>query len=363
VGYGRCDRFNQLIHAMANRQSPYLYRPVYDIVGLPFDKVDLAQAVDKVIASVESRVPLFISTPNLNFLIAAQSDQAFHQSVRDSDLSLADGMPIVWLAGLLGIPIRERVAGSDLFEALCLQSRRTVKVFFFGGPDGAAQKASDRVNALAREQETQGLIPGVRCVGFESPGFGSLDDMSRPELINRINATGADFVVVALGAKKGQAWIQRNRHQLTGPVISHLGAVVNMTAGTIVRAPRWMRLVGLEWVWRIKEEPLLWKRYVSDGLAFMKLILTHVIPQIWKRLCHRIGGSGSGAAGTYEIQPGTGGNRLILKGIWSVQSIDTLRSALADCANRGGHLTVDTHQATYLDAAVRGLLGIVATSK
>ena len=91
-----------------------------------------------VLASVDSRAPLFISTPNLNFLIATQSDAAFRESVRVSDLSLADGMPVVWLARMLGVPIRQRVAGSDLFEAVRGQEIRTVKVFFFGGPDGAA---------------------------------------------------------------------------------------------------------------------------------------------------------------------------------------------------------------------------------
>jgi N-acetylglucosaminyldiphosphoundecaprenol N-acetyl-beta-D-mannosaminyltransferase len=357
---GRCSRLNQLKNAMENRQFPDLYRPVYDVAGLPFDAIDLAQAVEQVIAAVQSRTPLFISTPNLNFLIAAQTDQAFLQSVRDSGLSLADGMPIVWLARLLGVPIRQRVAGSDLFEALCQQSRRTVKVFFFGGPDGAAQRACDRVNARAQDLRRRGLLPGVQCVGIESPGFGSLDDMSRPALIDRINACGADFVVVALGAKKGQAWIQRNRRDLNSPVISHLGAVVNMAAGTIVRAPHWMRVVGLEWIWRIKEEPWLWKRYGSDGLAMARLMLSDVLPQVLRQRWQRHGGGPQQPVGTHEIKPVAGGCRLVLKGSWTIDAIDALRSALADCARGGMSITVDTHAATYLDAAVRGLLGIVS---
>jgi N-acetylglucosaminyldiphosphoundecaprenol N-acetyl-beta-D-mannosaminyltransferase len=348
---------------MANRQFPDLYRAVYDIVGLPFDAINLEQAVDKVVESLAVQVPLFISTPNLNFLVAAQSDRAFRQSVRDSDLSLADGMPIVWLARLLGVPIRQRVAGSDLFEALCVQTRRTVKVFFFGGPDGIAQKASERVNALAQDREKRGLTPGVRCVGFESPGFGSLDDMSRPDIIDRINGSGADFVVVALGARNGQAWIQRNRGQLSAPVISHLGAVVNMAAGTIERAPKWLRVIGLEWIWRIKEEPFLWKRYGSDGLAMTRLMLTYVIPQIWRRLYYRGSPGQSPTMATHEIQPVAGGSRLVLKGIWSSGSLDELRHAIVGCTTPGGTVRVDTREATYLDAAVRGLLGILPSDE
>ena len=268
---------------MAIRQFPDLSRTVYDIASLPFDAIDLRQAVARVIGAVQGRIPLFISTPNLNFLIAAQSDQDFRRSVRESDLSLADGMPIVWLARLLDVPIRQRVAGSDLFEALCLQTQQTIKVFFFGGPPGAAEQAGARVNARTHQMQQQGLGGGVQCVGFESPGFGSVQDMSTPDILQRINASGADFVVVALGARKGQAWIQHNRAQLDAPVICHLGAVVNMAAGTIARAPRWMRLVGLEWVWRIKEEPQLWRRYGADGLAMLRLLLSYVVPQMWGR--------------------------------------------------------------------------------
>ena len=349
---------------MAIRQFPDLSRTVYDIASLPFDAIDLRQAVARVIGAVQGRIPLFISTPNLNFLIAAQSDQDFRRSVRESDLSLADGMPIVWLARLLDVPIRQRVAGSDLFEALCLQTQQTIKVFFFGGPPGAAEQAGARVNARTHQMQQQGLGGGVQCVGFESPGFGSVQDMSTPDILQRINASGADFVVVALGARKGQAWIQHNRAQLDAPVICHLGAVVNMAAGTIARAPRWMRLVGLEWVWRIKEEPQLWRRYGADGLAMLRLLLSYVVPQMWGRWRQRqqLRSARAAAHCSHEIRllP-EGGARLVLQGAWTQASLGVLRGALADCVRLHGYgVQVDSTQATYLDAAVRGLLGIVA---
>ena len=93
-------------------------RRVVCVAGLPFDVLSLNEAVGHVCRAMQSRQRLFLSTPNLNFLIAAQSDGVFRDSVIHSDLSVADGMPIVWLARLLGLPIRERVAGSTLFEVL-----------------------------------------------------------------------------------------------------------------------------------------------------------------------------------------------------------------------------------------------------
>ena len=183
-------------------------------------------------------------------------------------------MPLIWIARLLGVPLKERVAGADLFEALLRGEGGNLKVYFFGAPDGVAEKASQRVNALAGP---------VRCVGFASPGFGSVEDLSAPETIGRINASGADFVVVALGAKKGQAWIERNRRDLIAPVVSHLGAVVNFVAGTLVRAPRWMQSSGLEWLWRIQEEPQLWRRYWQDARVLFPMLLTHVLPTMMDR--------------------------------------------------------------------------------
>ena len=343
---------------MSIRPIPDLSRPVHDILGLPFDAVSCDEAVAAVLASVDSRAPLFISTPNLNFLIATQSDAAFRESVRVSDLSLADGMPVVWLARMLGVPIRQRVAGSDLFEAVRGQEIRTVKVFYFGGPDGAAQRAGEQLNQLAAARHAEGRTPGMVCVGYESPGFGSLEDMSSPALIARINASGADFVIVALGARKGQAWIQRNRGQLEAPVISHLGAVVNMAAGTIARAPRWMQRGGLEWVWRIKEEPLLWKRYAYDGLAMARLMLAEVIPDMWRRR-RWLRPAARLAHPATLVEAGEGPRRRVaLQGIWTTGDCASLRAWLAQAWAHGEPPQVDVHRALYLDAAVRGLLAI-----
>jgi N-acetylglucosaminyldiphosphoundecaprenol N-acetyl-beta-D-mannosaminyltransferase len=348
---------------MAIRPVPDYTRPVFDILGLPFDAVDLRAAVRLVVEAVEHRTPLFVSTPNLNFLIACQKDAAFRRSVFESDLSLADGMPVIWLARLLGIPIHQRVAGSDLFEALCGQTERTVKVFFFGGPEGAAQQARDRVNAMADDRARQGLLPGVVCVGFDSPGFGSLEDMSQPDVIQRINATGADFVVVALGARKGQAWIQRNRAQLDAPVISHLGAVVNMAAGTIARAPLWMRRVGLEWVWRIKEEPMLWKRYASDGLMLLRLLVTKIVPELWWRLRLRLRGRGCAGDGALEASHKQGVCRIVLGGVWTAEASGPLRDLLARVGQKGEVPEFDRSAASYWDSSVRGLIAIASRDK
>ena len=246
-------------------------RPVVSILGLPFDAVTLADAVVRVREAAFSKRRCVVSTPNVNFVVAAHIDPEFRSSVLRSDLNLVDGMPLVWIARLQGVSVPMRVAGSDLFEALIEHPGPAMSVYFFGGPPGAAAAACQRVNRRAG---------GMHCVGFESPGVETVEALSSAQRIDRINRSGAQFVVIALGAKKGQAWIERNASRLAAPVMSHLGAVVNFAAGSLRRAPEWMRRSGLEWLWRIKEEPQLWKRYWSDGLMLASVVATRVVPEL-----------------------------------------------------------------------------------
>jgi N-acetylglucosaminyldiphosphoundecaprenol N-acetyl-beta-D-mannosaminyltransferase len=244
-------------------------RRVVHLFGLPFDRLTLDETVAAIRRACATRRRLFLSTANVNFVVQAQRDGAFRQSLLDSDLCVADGAPIVWISRLVGRPLPERVAGADVFEALRRGSASApVRVYFFGGPPGVAERACA---ALGRERG------GIRCVGFESPGFGDVASMSGPDTIARINAAAPDFVVVALGASKGQAWIQANRDRLDATVLCHLGAVVNFVAGSVARAPRWVARSGFEWLWRIAQEPALLRRYLGDAFALLRLVTRELL--------------------------------------------------------------------------------------
>lgn len=245
-------------------------RNVWCLLGLPFDAVNLQQACDAILLATKSKQPCFLSTPNLNFLCAAQTDKAFRQSVINSELSIADGFPIVLIAKLLRIPIAERVAGSDLIDQLYrLDTNPPMKVFFLGGADGVGEQAIAKVNARPA---------GITAVGSYTPGFGSVEDMSTQKIIDYVNQHDIDFLIVSLGAKKGQAWIEFNRNRLKAQVISHLGAVINFFAGTVKRAPKLAQRFGLEWLWRIYQEPSLWRRYYEDGKNFIGLLCNNILP-------------------------------------------------------------------------------------
>lgn len=321
-------------------------RDVHCVMGLPIDAIDMAGAVQRVREAAFSNTRCFISTPNLNFVMAARDDAEFRSSVLRSDLCLADGMPLVWVARLLGIPIPERVSGAGLFEELLKHAGPPIKVYFFGGPDGAAESASRKVN------ETKG---GMDCVGWDAPGFGTVEQLSTDAHIEKINQSGAHFVIVSLGAKKGQAWIEHNLGRLRPPVICHLGAVVNFAAGTVQRAPRWIQAIGAEWLWRIKEEPALWRRYSGDARALIRTFVAEVGPAAFRRFLQS-------SADNCKVSPSTvvskDGQRVVLSlsGNWTYVDIKRLRDLFHDLYASGASVDLNLARVTHFDSHCLGLL-------
>jgi len=329
-------------------------RNIYCIGGIPFDAVTSQDAVYSIRSIILTRQECFLSTPNLNFLISCQSDKEFQESVINSDLSIADGMPIIWIAKLLRLPVSERVAGSTLFDILGQSegTERPIKVFFFGGEAGVANRACQRLKVSH---------PNFQCAGFIDPGFVSVADMSKPEYIEKINLSAVDFLVVSLGAKKGQQWIEKNRHQFKVPVISHLGAVVNFVAGAVNRSPLMMQRLGLEWLWRIKEEPALWKRYWGDGVGFIRLLITRVLPYaVWLRLKSKKIMQLSSLPPEVEIIEKPESLHLKLSGSFSAGDFENLRTAFQDLAFDRRDVILDCQGVQYIDASFIGLLQLFA---
>jgi N-acetylglucosaminyldiphosphoundecaprenol N-acetyl-beta-D-mannosaminyltransferase len=255
-------------------------REIHGLLGIPIDVTTMRSVVHAVESAAACATPLFISTININFLTSCLADSEFREALICSDLCTADGMPMVWLSRLMGIPMKERVAGSDLFDVLkCIRTSAPLKVFLIGGPEDVAATAAAKIN----DQKC-----GVICVGSLFPGYGSIEEMSTDAIIDTINTSKADCLIVAMGARKGHLWLHQNRDRLKIPIRAQLGATVNFQAGTIRRAPQRMRDWGLEWLYRIKEEPSLWRRYWTDGRILGKIMLTSVIPLIAMSQWHRL---------------------------------------------------------------------------
>ena len=325
-----------------------LLREVYGVLGVPVDVTDMAAALQRVNSVAASGSTFFISTVNLNFVVTSQTDPDFRESLLLSDLCTADGMPVVLVARLLGIPIKERIAGSDMFDAL-RSMRRSVplKVFLFGSEQGVAAAACDQINAEHG---------GLACVGSHYPGFGSVDDMSSDAIIDLINSSNAEFLAVALGAKKGQAWLLKNHNRLQIPVRAHLGATLAFQAGTVKRAPRWMRQFGMEWFWRILEEPQLWRRYCNDGLALARLLLTRVLPLMAFRAWHTF--KCRREKGDFLIERTEDRESVVLRpqGLADAQHINVAVSSFRAAVTANKHVAINFAGTRLIDSRFLGLL-------
>jgi N-acetylglucosaminyldiphosphoundecaprenol N-acetyl-beta-D-mannosaminyltransferase len=312
------------------------------------DAVEMTDVLPRIEAAAASTMPFLISTVNVNFLALSQTDPAFKESILRSDLCIVDGMPVVWIARLMGLPIGRRIAGSDVFAALKSRpSAKNLKLFLFGGDEGVAEAAARAIN-----QRTDCM----QCVGSLYPGRGSIDDMSRTEIIDQINASGANFLVVTLGAQKGHHWLLRNHDRLRIPIRTHLGAVLNFEAGTVKRAPRRVANLGLEWLWRIKEEPRLWRRYWHDGQVFLRLLLAQALPLAvaarWQRLRFSRGPQ------KLHVDKAEDGTAVILHlaGDAAVPYVATAVSEFRAALNSQKQLLIDLSATRRIDSRFFGLL-------
>ncbi|MEL7486295.1 MAG: WecB/TagA/CpsF family glycosyltransferase [Pseudomonadota bacterium] len=316
-------------------------RDVWSVLGAPIDMTDVPAATAMIEAAARDHRRLSFVTPNVNILVDALRDPDARRRLIDADLSLADGAPLVAMAKALGAPLQRRAAGSDLFDALRARPAlgRPLRVFFFGGRDGSAERACAAINADPG---------GVAAVGWCNPGFGDVQSMSKDETIARINRADPDFVVVSLGAAKGQAWIDANKDKLDAPVISHLGAVVDFAAGAVRRAPTWMARAGLEWAWRIIADPALWKRYARDGGALLALSATRLAPQLVSR--RKRSGVGASASTTVDAK----GAVVALAGDLVAEDLAPVREALRAAAKSGGDVVLDVAEVGAVDGAFFG---------
>ena len=322
-------------------------RDVWAILGMPLDNVTLDEAASLIERAVETRTRLSFVTPNVNWLVRALKDRSAMRQIVNADLSLADGAPVVWLAKQLGMPLQERVAGADLFLRLRSDARAgapPIRVFFFGGREGAAEQAHE---ALLKENGR------LVAAGWLNPGFGDVESMSTADIRETINAANADFIIVSLGAVKGQAWIEHNQAHLSAPVIAHLGAVVDFAAGTIQRAPQWISKSGLEWVWRIFAEPSLWRRYWNDGKDLIGLVNRRL--GVFKKAA-RID------AAPKTIQSHQMDRGVKLSGDLIAAHRPALRGALASAAQTSGDCTLDLTEVGAIDACALGQVRMLEQS-
>ena len=232
---------------------------------LEIDAVTFAEALERIAQLVDRRRGGAVFTPNVDHVVKAERHPDFCRAYSRADLCLADGMPLVWASRLLGSPLPEKVSGSDLALPLMrLAAERRWRVYLLGGGPGVAEEAGEK---LTREL-------GVIIVGTDSPIVHSdgTDDSSEQALA-RLLAASPDLLLVAFGAPKQELWINRFADQLGATVAIGVGGSLDFMVGRIRRAPAWMSRAGLEWLFRLVQEPRrMWRRYLVEDPAFIAIV-------------------------------------------------------------------------------------------
>jgi N-acetylglucosaminyldiphosphoundecaprenol N-acetyl-beta-D-mannosaminyltransferase len=236
------------------------------IMGVPFDNVTTAHTLALIQRMIESRAPHYIATANVDFLVQAQSDDELHRILLDAHLVLCDGTPLVWASRWLGNPLPERVAGSDIVPLMLrLAAERGYRVFLLGAAEELNRKAAENI---AKDH------PGLIVAGRYSPPLAPLEKMDHEDIRQRIRDARPDIVLVAFGCPKQEKWISMNYRTLAVPVCVGVGATIDFLAGAVSRAPMWMRKCGLEWTWRLINEPRrLARRYLKGFFVFGRGLL------------------------------------------------------------------------------------------
>ncbi len=230
------------------------------VLGTRLNVVDYKSALEEIVRLARGNQVSAVAAANAHLLAEAVDDTEFGEVLSSFDLVVPDGMPLVWALQLDGHAITERVYGPYLMRFALENTPRPFKHFLFGGTSECLALLSDRARELNKNIEIAGTL---------SPPFGCWDAAEEGDLIDQINAAGADFVWVALGGVRQETWIANNRHRFKKGVFLAVGDAFALVAGLRSFAPAWMQRCGLTWIYRLAQEPSrLFGRYLKYNTRF-----------------------------------------------------------------------------------------------
>ncbi len=237
-----------------------------DILGVRIDPLSLTAALDCVEGLVNENARGFVVLRDVNGLMEAWRCPAFRDLLNSSRLCLPDGRPLLWLGRLAGFRRMEQITGSTLMgETLRLAAARGWASYLYGGDEGVAERLAGHLKSV---------LPGLLIAGTYCPPYRPLSPHEEEEIATTINASGARLVWVGLSTPRQERWMARLLPRLNANLLFGVGAAFNFHLGRVRRAPAWMQRAGLEWIFRVSQEPArLWRRYLVNVPSFIVLVL------------------------------------------------------------------------------------------
>jgi N-acetylglucosaminyldiphosphoundecaprenol N-acetyl-beta-D-mannosaminyltransferase len=248
--------------APATREAPR--RPeTQPLLGIPVALTDYERALNWVDEAVAARSREYICVAAVHTVMACQEDEDLRRAVLGSSFTVPDGQPLVWALKALGHEMGDRVYGPTLMDLACARAAKTgQKMYLYGGRNQGALAQLTRTLRLRH--------PGLKIVGGYAPPFRPLTEAEEDHIAYDINRSGADVVWVGIGVPKQEKWMARMRPRLDAPVLIGVGAAFDFHAGLVPQAPAAMQRLGLEWLFRMAQEPRrLWKRYARYNPLFV----------------------------------------------------------------------------------------------
>lgn len=240
-----------------------------EFMNIEIDNLTMSEALEVIDKMIQNNKSAYVVTPNVDHLVQLETNKELQAVYKNADLILADGMPLLWISRWYGRPIKEKISGSDLFPELCnLAAKKSYKMFFLGAAEGVATKAAEN---LKRK------YIGLQVVGIYSPPYGFENDIQEVAKIKQmIKNVEPHILIVGLGCPKQEKFMYYHCAELGVPISLGLGASFDFEAGNIKRAPGWMRNHGLEWLYRITQDPKrMFKRYMVDDKKIFKLVFKY----------------------------------------------------------------------------------------
>jgi N-acetylglucosaminyldiphosphoundecaprenol N-acetyl-beta-D-mannosaminyltransferase len=237
--------------------------PTTSVLGVPLALTDYERTMDWMDATVQTEKKGYICVAATHTVVACQDDPELAAAVHGAALVVPDGQPVVWAMNALGHDLPSRVYGPDLMARYCERSALTgSRMFLYGGRNQGA------LVQLALNLRRR--YPGVQIVGGYSPPFRALSEEEREAVVAEINHARPDVVWVGIGVPKQEKWMAEMQERLDAPVLVGVGAAFDFHAGLVPQAPSWMQSAGLEWLYRLLQEPRrLWRRYLTYNPRFV----------------------------------------------------------------------------------------------
>lgn len=235
------------------------------LMNTEIDNLTMDETLDAIDSLIKEDNCSYVVTPNVNHIVQLEKDEELKRVYENASLILTDGKPLIWISNWYKTPIKEKISGSDLFPRVCdLAAKKGYTMYLLGAAEGVADKAAKNL---------MNKYKGLNIVGTYSPPFGfEKDKLELKKIERQIQEVHPDILIVGLGCPKQEKYMYHHCKELDVPISFGLGASIDFEAGNIKRAPRWMSEHGLEWLYRITQDPKrLAKRYLVDDMKIIRI--------------------------------------------------------------------------------------------